>query len=238
MWSLSGGVCCFPDCNATCVEEATETESSTKTGVVGHIEAASDGGPRPNSSLTQQERDAYPNLILLCSIHHTLVDARESTYTVDTLRTWKATRDANARAALAQGMTEITFRELDDITHILVSDGVPSTDTIHLIPPRDKMARNGLTEQTAHLFTIGLLQSKQVENFVASMTSLNSRFIGRLTSGFVNEYQRQRAAGLEGDSLFAVMQQFSALGRSEIRYQSAGLAVLTYLFERCEVFDR
>ena len=238
LWSFSGGFCCFPDCDVICVEEATDIEPSTKIGVIGHIEAASDGGPRPNSSLTQQQRNAYPNLILLCPNHHTLVDARDSTYTVDTLRTWKATQEATNRAALAQAMAEITFHELDDITQTLISDGTFSSDGMNLVPLREKMDRNGLTDQTHQLFTIGLMQSKEVEHFVESMTSFNSRFIGRLTSGFVDEYHRQRAAGYEGDSLLAAMQRFSARGRTQIRYQSAGLAVLVYLFERCEVFER
>ena len=92
--------------------------------------------------------------------------------------------------------------------------------------------------QTANLLNIGLLQSKQVQKFVETMSGFDSTFTGRLTSGFVNEYQRHRQAGLEGDSLFEAMRLFSAQGRSDIRYQSAGLAVLVYLFERCEVFEQ
>ena len=70
------------------------------------------------------------------------------------------------------------------------------------------------------------------------MSGIDNTFLGRLISGFVREYQRQVGEGLEGDSLFESMRLFSAQGRSEIRYQSAGLAVLVYLFERCEVFEQ
>ena len=100
------------------------------------------------------------------------------------------------------------------------------------------MDRNGLTAETASLFGIGLLQCKQVEEFVEQMSGIDGTFAVRLTSGFVNEYQRNRQAGQEGDLLFEAMRLFSAQGRSDIRYQSAGLAVLVYLFERCEVFEQ
>ena len=60
----------------------------------------------------------------------------------------------------------------------------------------------------------------------------------RLTSGFITEYQQQTQAGLQGDALFAAMFRFSVQGRTDFQHQSAGLAVLSYLFERCEVFEQ
>ena len=44
--------------------------------------------------------------------------------------------------------------------------------------------------------------------------------------------------GLWGDSLFAAVFRFSAQGGPGPMYESTGLAVLAYLFERCEVFER
>ena len=100
------------------------------------------------------------------------------------------------------------------------------------------MDRNGLTEQSSLLFSIGLLQSRQVQEFIEVMGSYDSSFTGGLISGFVSEYQQQSQAGLQGDSLFAAMLRFSAQGTTELVFQSAGLAVLVYLFETCEVFER
>ena len=70
------------------------------------------------------------------------------------------------------------------------------------------------------------------------MSGLDGTFVANLTSGFVEEYQRLRSEGLDGDSLFNEMQLFSAQWRTDLLHQGAGLAVLVYLFERCEVFEQ
>ena len=238
LWSRSGGVCCFPDCNVMCVQGATDVEPSVTIGQIAHIEAKGGAGPRANPSLSDQERDAYSNLVLLCPTHHRLVDVQENTYTVDILRGWKEDRESRFQRALGEEMASISFAELETITQALVNTGPPPSVSMTVIPPQEKMDRNGLTAWTGNLFNIGLVQSKQVQQFVEDMSGLDSTFLGRLTSGFVREYQRQVGEGLEGDSLFEAMRLFSAQGRSEMRYQSAGLTVLVYLFERCEVFEQ
>lgn len=238
LWSRSLGICCFPNCDVSCVEDATNGDPSAIIGHIAHIQSKSDTGPRANPYLSHQQRDAYTNLILLCPNHHRLVDARESTYTVDELRSWKTDMETMFHQVLTREMVSVTFAELETVTQALVNIGATPSSSISVIPPREKMARNGLTEQTGDLFRIGLLQTRQVEQFVETMSGMDSTFVLRLTSGFVNAYQRHRRAGLEGDSLFEEMRLFSAQSRTDLRYQCAGLAVLVYLFERCEVFEQ
>ena len=238
LWSRSGGLCGFPECPVICVQPANDNDPSATIGQIAHIEAHSASGPRANPNLAQQERNLYANLILLCPTHHVLVDAQDSTYTVEMLRTWKTTQEARYDEFLTQAMPDITFAELEVITNVLVNGEQLPLSPITVIPPQDKIIRNGLTEQSSRLFNMGLLQIRQVGNFVKSMGSLDHTFVGRLTSGFIGEYQQQRQAGLQGDSLFAAMFRFSTQGRTEFHYQSAGLAVLVYLFECCEVFEQ
>ena len=237
LWSRSGGICCFPDCNVGCVQEAQNEDPSATIGQIAHIEASSDDGPRSNPSLSERQRDEYANLILLCPNHHRLVDVFDSVYPFEELRRWKDERETRLREFLTQGMSRISFSELDDITKALVSNTPDPPTSISLIPPQDKLERNGLTAQTGYWVTAGLVQSKQVADFVKGMSGIDETFIGRLTNGFIDEYQRQRQAGLEGDALFEAMRLFSFQGLSGYRYQSAGLAVLVYLFEICDVFE-
>ena len=238
LWAHSSGLCSFPGCPVICVQPANDNDPSATIGQIAHIEASSDSGPRPNPSLSHQERDLYQNLILLCPTHHALVDAQDSTYTVAMLRSWKTDQEARYDSLLVQAMRNITFVELAAITNVLVNGEQLPISPITVIPPQDKIARNGLTQQSSRLFNMGLLQIQQVQNYVETMGSIDRTFVGRLTSGFIGEYQQQRQAGLQGDALFAAMVQFSAQGRTEFQYQSAGLAVLVYLFERCEVFEQ
>ena len=238
LWSRSGGLCSFPECYTVCVLEANNGDQSAIIGEIAHIEASSDDGPRPNPTLSDLERDAYSNLILLCPNHHRLVDSRDSTYTASMLRGWKQDTETRFCELLEQGIVSITFAELETITQALVNSKATPSISMSVIPPLEKMNRNGLTERVRTLFNIGIIQSGQVQQFVETMSGIDGTFVGRLTSGFVTEYHYHRKAGLEGDSLFEAMRLFSAQGRSDIRCQAAGLAVLVYLFERCEVFEQ
>ena len=238
LWSRSGGLCAFPDCGTYCAVEANNNDLSALIGHIAHIEASSDAGPRANPSLSSRERDAYDNLILLCATHHVLVDAQDSTYTVEMLREWKQVQEAWHVELVHRTVPHITFAELEVVTNAIVDGQQPIAFSIDLIPLQDKMDQNGLTERSNHLFNMGMIQNQLVRRFVERMGSIDRGFVGRLISGFVDEYQRQRREGLGGDALFAALYHFSAQGRVDIRYRSAGLAVVVYLFERCEVFER
>ncbi len=211
---------------------------ATVLGVIAHIESLSDDGPRANPNLTLQQRNSYDNLMILCATHHALVDAQDSTYTVEMLRTWKEDQEDRHHRFLVQEMPNITFAELEVITNVLVDGEQLPMSPFTVIPPQDKITKNGLTERSSQLFRTGMAQTKQVKEYIESTGSRNRTFVGRLTSGFIGEYEQQRQAGLEGDALFAAMFQFSTQGRADFQHQCAGLAVLVYLFERCEVFEQ
>ena len=76
LWAKSAGRCSMPECREKLVLEASEKVPS-KNLLIGencHIVAKSEDGPRGNSILTKEERNRYPNLILLCSNHHIVID--------------------------------------------------------------------------------------------------------------------------------------------------------------------
>lgn len=50
-----------------------------------HIVAKELGGSRRNSSFPSEKLNSYENLILLCKVHHKMVDDQANTYTVETL---------------------------------------------------------------------------------------------------------------------------------------------------------
>ncbi len=60
----------------------------------------------------------------------------------------------------------------------------------------------------------------------------------RLKAGFLAEYFRLRREGHRADDLFDLMCEFSQRGLKGQSQRSAGLAVLVYLFEKCDVFEK
>ncbi|MDY6948402.1 MAG: hypothetical protein SXG53_22105 [Pseudomonadota bacterium] len=81
--------------------DASETDDPSIVGEECHIVAQSQDGPRGKSDLTPEQRDTYGNLILLCNVHHKIVDDQPNTYTVEALRDLKTKHEAWVRSNLA-----------------------------------------------------------------------------------------------------------------------------------------
>ncbi len=77
---MSGNVCAFPICRIPIVEE-----SGRVTGEICHIKAQSPKGPRHDPRQTDEQRQDYSNLLLLCVRHHKIVDAEPDIYDVHAL---------------------------------------------------------------------------------------------------------------------------------------------------------
>ncbi|ABS69225.1 conserved hypothetical protein [Xanthobacter versatilis] len=88
LFAMSGNMCTFPGCSSR-IFEAT----GTVTGEVCHIRAQSSGGPRFDSTQTEDARHAFANLILLCRRHHKIIDAEPGLYSVDTLEEIKTIQE-------------------------------------------------------------------------------------------------------------------------------------------------
>lgn len=237
LWGSAAGHCSFPDCHQECLVEATLADDAAIIGKIAHICAHSDEGPRANPHLTVQERDCYDNWILLCGTHHDMVDAQPNTYTDDDLRGWKRAHEKWVHQRLAIEMPEVTSAELEIVTQaILVAPSPPSTD-FTAPDPQEKMTRNNLTDSLRFLITLGLGKFREVEVFVQQVASLDPAFPERLKNGFVLEYNRLCSDGFDGDSLFEALHEFANGRSTDFQRQAAGLAVLVYLFQKCEVFE-
>ncbi len=65
LYAVSGNICAFPGCPHLLINR-----SGALIGQVCHIEAAEKGGERYREDMSNEERRAFPNLILLCYEHH------------------------------------------------------------------------------------------------------------------------------------------------------------------------
>ena len=82
---------------------------------IAHIRGALEGGPRYDPDMTDDERRAFANLMLLCSPCHKLVDqVRPQDFPIETLYEWKGSREADDGAPLAAlgCVDETTLAEL------------------------------------------------------------------------------------------------------------------------------
>jgi hypothetical protein len=93
LWGRSGNMCAFPDCKQILVADETATDDPFVVGEEAHIVARKKKGPRGNDPLPMEKRDFYDNLILMCSIHHKIIDDQENSYPVSTLKEYKSNHE-------------------------------------------------------------------------------------------------------------------------------------------------
>ncbi len=80
-------------CRHPLVVDPTSLDSESVVGDECHIISNAKGGPRHDPSFPSFEIDEIANLMLLCRVHHKLVDDQAETYTVDLLRSMKANHE-------------------------------------------------------------------------------------------------------------------------------------------------
>ncbi|NIO67789.1 MAG: hypothetical protein GTN71_01675, partial [Anaerolineae bacterium] len=80
--------------------DASQTDDESLVGEACHIVAQSPTGPRGDPSLPPEQLDGYHNLILLCKVHHKLIDDEPDTHTVPRLRQMKAAHERWVRLSL------------------------------------------------------------------------------------------------------------------------------------------
>jgi hypothetical protein len=103
---LSGNQCAFPGCTNPLVVAGISESGEEIVGQICHIYAASDDGPRGKKGLTEEEKNAFENLILLCGHHHPIIDKQWKDYSADKLFRWKREHEAKALAGTAEAIRQ------------------------------------------------------------------------------------------------------------------------------------
>lgn len=243
----SGDRCALPDCGRELSPES-EGGDPINVGEAAHIAGEHDGkgkakkSARYDPSMTDDERNHYNNLIYLCGTCHTKIDSipqGEKAYPVDRLQKLKKEHERKVRDAVTEAFFGIGFPELEEATQwIMQITPQPASGGFSLIPPDDKLKKNELGNGSRTIVTMGLSVSREVRAFVESVAQSDVNFPERLKAGFLEEYYRLKREGHNGDDLFDLMCRLAQRGFREQAKRSAGLAVLVYLFEACEVFEK
>jgi hypothetical protein len=112
LFAVSGNTCAFPNCTNLLVDVA----SGKVTARICHIKARQPEGPRYDAGQTEAERHAFDNLLLMCPMHHDVIDSDVETYTVERLWEIKAGHEAGSggRYELSD---EVAAQLLDSLEH-------------------------------------------------------------------------------------------------------------------------
>ena len=104
-----------------------------------------------------------------------------------------------------------------------------------LAPPSvDKLAKNALSDDAASLLRVGRRKDALVDAWFRKNRSAD---LGeRIAEAFRQRYAQLRENDRSPDEIFGHLQQYAGTGGDPGR-QAAALAVLSYFFERCDIFE-
>lgn len=116
LWGRSGNRCAI--CKRELVIDASSSDEESVVGEECHIVSGKLGGPRYDPSFPSDQIDAYGNLILLCRVHHKMVDDQSETYTANTLQQMKVNHEKWVSEKLkdSNGSNLIRLRKAKDGT--------------------------------------------------------------------------------------------------------------------------
>lgn len=233
----SGGVCARPTCGKHLTYNATE-DDDIYVGEAAHIRGEKPTAARYDASMTDAERDNISNLIYLCADCHTTIDKAELDWPVATLDALKELHENKVRQAMEEAFAGIAFPELQNAVSWVTSKPPTENGTFDLIPPDEKIKKNALSNGARHIIAAGLTSRATVSAYVEAEAQLDSDFPERLKAGFLEEYYALRNKGYKSDELFELMCAFAQRGMRRQADKTAGVAVLVYLFEICDVFEK
>jgi hypothetical protein len=110
LFRLAKGTCYFPACMKPIIETVDgEPVVAVDTA---HVSGAKPGSARYVESMTDKQRAAFDNLILLCVPHHKLVDRlRPNEYPIETLLEWKRANEPDEGIEILRALTESNLEE-------------------------------------------------------------------------------------------------------------------------------
>lgn len=235
----SGGRCAFPDCPRQLTVDAPGGGDPVVLGEAAHIAGEQPNAARYDAEMTNDQRNHYSNLIYLCGDHHTQIDKQHAHFPADALHRFKIEHEAKVRQGLNAAFAQIGFPELQLATAWVTNYPADADSAdLSLRNPEDKIRRNDLTNGSRATITMGLSVARLVGEFVQNEALIDPDYPERLKAGFLAEYFRLRQEWQRADELFDLMCEFSQRGLKGQSQRSAGLAVLVYLFEKCDVFEK
>jgi hypothetical protein len=147
LFAASANRCSHPGCHQEMV-----TDRGVVVGEICHITASSSNGPRYNPKLTDEERDAFENLILLCPTHHKIADDDTVRYTAELLCDLKKLA---ARSALVE-LTAADLTKVEKLHAAHVTINVGPRSRVHVEHAREihaqtvKLPRKTKVKKAAH----------------------------------------------------------------------------------------
>jgi hypothetical protein len=175
------------------------------------------------------------------------IDALRAAYPVK-IEIWSESELLMLTMALDLSALEALFGVVPSmrvVDRLVLSDIVPVIEALarhepnpnpSLTPPSaEKLEKNDLSRESALLLQTGRLKSGLVNIYFRK--SARPDLGDRIAEAFRSRYAELKSFGLPADSIFKHLQDYAGGMDSEPKRLVAVLAVLSYFFETCDIFD-
>lgn len=98
LWGKSGNRCAF--CRIVMIMEASTNSDESVVGDECHIVSGKPNGPRYDPEFPKEKLDSCQNLLLLCRVHHKMIDDQPETFTTPILHQLKEKHEVWVKSSL------------------------------------------------------------------------------------------------------------------------------------------
>lgn len=232
LYANSAGHCSI--CRIDLVLE-TEKDGLKQIGEMAHIAGENEGSARYDVTMTDEQRYAYDNLLLLCPTCHSTIDNAPDSYPVAKLKEYKQKHESYIKSQLFQCAQNTSFAELDVLLSYIASNDTNVSGDLTLISPKEKIHLNAL-ENVSSYIDMGLLKSATVADYINRHP--DPRFSKSIMNNFSLKYLQLKQSDIDNEVIFYELWDYACNSSQDFSLKAAGLSILTYLFEICEVFEK
>ena len=191
------------------------------------VHNADDGLPAPATQLLADFRKAHPGLDLGQMAYSELFD------TVMGLPVPKL-EDLFGPVPSQRTLAALDFEALRPVV-TSIQRMEPPSDPPLAGPSPTKLAANDLSDDAAGMLRLGRRREPLVEDFIDRYP--DPSFGEEVAQGFRDRYRVLRDEGRPAEAIFIELQDFAGGMSGTAARQAAVLAVMSYFFERCDIFE-
>lgn len=213
---------------------------STSTACVG--ENAHIYGEKPDAARYDSTKDftfvnSEQNLIFLCCNCHKKIDTDVTSYPANELFKLKSQHEKWVMQKLEEESISYCFAELEVLAKYLVSSVAPTQliPSYTLLKIDDKIKKNSLQDVQKYI-TMGLSENNTIADYLNRHP--DQLFATKLTNIMAKKYRELKSNDLDNYEIFEELWSFASGNNFDFSYKAAGLGILTYFFEKCEVFEK
>ena len=202
-----------------------------------HIYGEKEGAARYDSSKDEKFVNSEENLIFLCCNCHKKIDTDVESYPAEELFKLKRKHEGKVIKMLAENAPNYSFVELEILAKYLIGTqaNMVNKQTYSLLNISEKITKNALQDVQGYL-NIGLINVETIQDYLNR--NPDPFFANKLTNVIVEKYNELKKQKLDSISIFYELWAYASGQREDYNYKSAGLGILSYFFEKCEVFEK